>query len=248
MFKRPPPLFNRCVACFASSVDGKITAPPNHTDPHAWVKLGTPADLERLFRLRDVADVLCFGASTFRAWASVRRGLTHQANPLANPPIHVLFTQSWAIDWHAPCFVEWQTHQQNWSPFFVASTNLPPADLPIEILSFLHPIHLDASHSPAQQLARVKDAVTPFLTPNTLSTWMLEGGGQLFDFFLQAQAVDELHLTLTPQLIGGYSTPSLVGGAGFTPSNWASVSWTSVEHHPPELFLVGDVVYPPNTN
>ena len=74
-----PPLFHRCLACFASSVDGKITA--NSNDPNAWVKLGTSADLERLFRLRDTADVLCFGASTFRAWPSVRRGLTHQAEP-----------------------------------------------------------------------------------------------------------------------------------------------------------------------
>ncbi|MFN7311575.1 MAG: dihydrofolate reductase family protein [Vampirovibrionales bacterium] len=237
------PLFYRCVACFASSVDGKITAPPDPNTPDAWVKLGTPADLNRLFRLRDSAEVLCFGDSTFRAWASVRRGLTHQADASLTPPLHVLFTQSWAMDWQAPCFVEWQTHRKSWSPFFVASTNPPPADLPAEISSILHPILLDATHTPAQQLQAVKTAVDPFLKNAPTATWMLEGGGQLFDFFLQAHAVNELHLTLTPQLIGGISTPSLVGGAGFSPVSWATVAWTSVEHHPPELFLVGDVVY-----
>lgn len=236
-------LFHQCVACFASSVDGKITAPVSPDAPDAWVKLGTPADLNRLFRLRDSADVLCFGASTFRAWASVRRGLTHQADPCLAPPVPVMFTQSWSLDWLAPCFVEWQTHHADWSPFFVASTNPPPADLPCEILAFLHPILLNASHTPRQKLQAIKAVVDPFLKNAPNAVWMLEGGGQLFDFFLQAQAVDELHLTMTPQLIGGVTTPSLVGGEGFSPSLWASVVWMSVEYHPPELFLVGNVVY-----
>ncbi len=240
------PLFHHCVACFASSVDGKITAPPEQSTPDAWVKLGTPADLNRLFRLRDSAEVLCFGASTFRAWASVRRGLTHQADLSLAPPVPVLFTQSWAFDWQAPCFVEWQDHQAQWPPFFVASTNLPPADVPTEILAFLHPILLDATQTPRQQLHAVKRVVSPSLNNPATATWMLEGGGQLFDFFLQAHAVDELHLTLTPQLIGGSTTPALVGGVGFSPESWASVVWRLVEHHPPELFLVGDVVYPSN--
>jgi riboflavin biosynthesis pyrimidine reductase len=238
------PLFNRCIACFASSVDGKITAPLHPHTPDAWVKLGTSADLNRLFRLRDVAGVLCFGASTFRAWASVRRGLTHQADTSLAPPVPVLFTQSWAIDWQAPCFVEWKTQQARWSPFFVASTNPPAADIPSEILAFLHPILLDATHTPRQQLQTIKTTVDPFLKNPSTATWMLEGGGQLFDFFLQAHAVDELHLTLTPQLIGGITTPSLVGGAGFSPASWASIVWTSVELHSPDIFLVGDVTYP----
>ena len=236
--------FPRCIACFASSVDGKISAPPQPNNPNAWVKLGTPRDLHRLFHLRDSADVLCFGASTFRAWPSVRRGLRHQANTSLAPPVPVLFTQSWALDWQAPCFSEWHTYRDSWPPFFVASTQAPPASLPSKLREFLQPIHLEASQSPAQQLHAVKTAVNPSLTTPHTATWMLEGGGQLFDFFLHAHAVDELHLTLTPQLIGGTNTPALLGGTGFSPESWATVSWRMVEHHPPELFLVGELQYP----
>ena len=238
-------VFEHCLACFASSVDGKITAPSTAQNPDAWVKLGTAKDLARLFTLRNTADVICFGASTFRAWPSVRRGLIHQENQALMHPCHVLFTMSWHLDWQAPLFKEWAVHQALWGPLFIASSSPAPLDLPTEVRAFLQVIALDIHTSERHQLQQVKAAVDPFLAGKDSPTWMLEGGGQLFEFFLKATAVDTLHLTLTPQLIGGLHTPSLVSGSGFLPQAWPTVTWTDIEHHAPELYLTGAIQYAP---
>ena len=230
-----------CRACFASSVDGKLSAPPHLVDENAWVKLGTPKDLERLFRLRDEADVLCFGASTFRAWPSIRRGLRHQADLSLVPPIHVLFTVSWQWDWASPFFQEWEQHQHEWKPIFIASPEAKDACIPEAYRSFIHVIRLNPNDSERVQLACVKQVVEVHLKEVSTPQWMLEGGGQLFDFFLRADAVETLYLTLTPQLIGG-NAPSLVGGEGFAPHAWRCIEWTAVEHHPPEIYLTGRIV------
>jgi riboflavin biosynthesis pyrimidine reductase len=229
-----------CKACFASSVDGKLSAPPHLVDENAWVKLGTPKDLERLFRLRDEADVLCFGASTFRAWRTIRRGLTHQADLTNEPPAHVLFTVSWEWDWDSPLFQEWKAHQHDWKPIFIASPEVKDTCIPEAYRSFIHVISLNPKDSEQEQLTHVKHVVESYFANNTAPRWMLEGGGQLFDFFLRANAVDTLYLTMTPQLIGG-NAPSLVGGQGFAPNTWRHIEWTAVEHHPPELYLTGRI-------
>lgn len=43
-----------------------------------------------------------------------------------------------------------------------------------------------------------------------------EGGGELHGAFIQANLVDEVHVTLTPTILGGALAPSAVGGAGLS--------------------------------
>jgi riboflavin biosynthesis pyrimidine reductase len=228
-------MFKNCLACFASSVDGKITAARSEGE---WVKLGNPKDLERLFTLRDSADVICFGASTFRAWPGVRRGLNGQNIPSLMPARHVIFTRSWMLPWESDLFTEWADHP-DWPPILIASPSPMPLFIPDHAREVIEHIHLNDQATEAEQLQQVKES----LDIQDNQTVMLEGGGELFSFFLKAEAVTELHLTMTPQLIGGTSTPSLVAGDGFRADEWPVVAWTSVEHHPPELYLTGRCAY-----
>jgi riboflavin biosynthesis pyrimidine reductase len=45
---------------------------------------------------------------------------------------------------------------------------------------------------------------------------LVEGGGEVFAVFLEAGLVDEVHLTVTPYLIGGRRAPTLFDGAGIS--------------------------------
>lgn len=61
---------------------------------------------------------------------------------------------------------------------------------------------------------------------------LLEGGPQLFGEFVAAAEVDELFLTLSPQLAGraaGSGRPGLVEGVGFTPENAPWLGLASVK-------------------
>ena len=67
----------RMFACMASSLDGRIG--PSGVDH--FVALGSRYDLQHLVHLRDEADAVLFGASTFRAWPRVHWG-TDPKRPL----------------------------------------------------------------------------------------------------------------------------------------------------------------------
>jgi riboflavin biosynthesis pyrimidine reductase len=55
-----------------------------------------------------------------------------------------------------------------------------------------------------------------------------------------------LYLTITPLLIGGHQTPSLVGGEGFTKGTFPTLQWQSVEPVGDELFVQATIIYPKN--
>lgn len=65
-----------------------------------------------------------------------------------------------------------------------------------------------------------------------------EGGGVLNASFFEARAVDELHLTIVPRVLGGSSAQGIVGGDGFLPDAIPDGRLVRVEHVGDELFLV----------
>lgn len=224
-------------ACLALSVDGKLTAPTTPQQP--WVKLGTPADLERLFRLRDEHEALLFGASTFRAWPGVRwgwqarqeekQGLTGQT-----PPLHLLLTESWSLDWDHETFHLWEAH---WPKFYVLSSNPPPPparDCPCVVWVPL-PAHADAH--------MVAHTINELLQTQGVRRLLIEGGGEVVAQALQARWLQRVYLTLTPWLVGG-SVASLVGGAGWPLEQAPRLHWEEVRPCGDEIFLTGAVVYP----
>jgi riboflavin-specific deaminase-like protein len=73
---------------------------------------------------------------------------------------------------------------------------------------------------------------------------LCEGGGVLNAGFFAAHAVDELHVTLVPRILGGSTAPTLVGGDGFEPDAIPDARLVSCDRIGDELFLVYAFTWP----
>jgi riboflavin-specific deaminase-like protein len=69
-------------------------------------------------------------------------------------------------------------------------------------------------------------------------TVVCEGGGVLAADFFAAKAVDELHLTVVPRILGGSNAPTCVEGSGFEPDAIPDAQLKSVERVGDELYVV----------
>jgi riboflavin-specific deaminase-like protein len=67
---------------------------------------------------------------------------------------------------------------------------------------------------------------------------LCEGGGVLNARFLAARAIDELHLTVVPRVLGGSRAPTIVAGDGFEPGAVPDAKLAQVDRVGDELFLV----------
>jgi riboflavin biosynthesis pyrimidine reductase len=67
---------------------------------------------------------------------------------------------------------------------------------------------------------------------------LCEGGGVLNARLFEANAIDELYVTIVPRILGGESAPTLVEGEGFEPDAIPDARLASVERVGDELFLV----------
>src|ERR1700722_12046916 len=67
---------------------------------------------------------------------------------------------------------------------------------------------------------------------------LCEGGGVLNARFLAGGAIDELHLTLVPRVLGGAGGPTIVAGDGFAPGTLPDARLAQVDRVGDELFLV----------
>ncbi|HZK06229.1 MAG TPA: pyrimidine reductase family protein [Actinomycetaceae bacterium] len=177
-------------ANFVSSLDGAAT--------HAGLSggLNNEADKQVFDLLRRLSDVIMVGAGTVRiegygamrlpdyaaAWR-LERGLAPQ-------PVFALVSRSLALDPGSPVFT----------------------DAPVRPLVLTH---AGAPPDRRRALAEVADVVTcgtekveplalrAALVDRGLPQILCEGGPQLFGAFIEADAVDELCLTLSPVLEGG---------------------------------------------
>jgi riboflavin biosynthesis pyrimidine reductase len=73
---------------------------------------------------------------------------------------------------------------------------------------------------------------------------LAEGGGVLNERLFAARAVDELHLTLAPRILGGSDAPTMVEGDGFDADALPDGRLISCDRVGDELFLVYEFVWP----
>jgi len=233
------------VACLATSLDGKLTLPP-HTDK-GWTKLGTPADLHRLFEARNHAQALVMGASTVRAWPQLRWSLAQQQAQQAGvlwqtqtPLHHVILTREWKLTGEEALLQGWQAY---WPPLLIASPTPPPAHVLHHWPSVWQWLPLPVLGELPRETGEAQAYLAPIykhLGDMGVQQVQVEGGGQVVDIFATAGWLDTLLLTLTPWLIGGATTPSLrdgVGAMGLS-SAVAGVAW-QLQHCQP----LGNEVY-----
>ncbi|MCF7904664.1 MAG: RibD family protein [Candidatus Marinimicrobia bacterium] len=169
----------------ASTLDGKIG--PANTDH--FVALGSQHDLDHLVALRDQADAVLFGASTFRAWPKIHQG-TNPDQTLH----HFIMSRSLDLDPGSELF------QDPSVPVTIITSSDPgEREFPPHVALFQTPEDAPMSTILDHIRARGYDAL------------MVEGGGQVLGQLIAARAIQELYLTLIPQFIGQADAPGLLG-------------------------------------
>lgn len=166
--------------CLAVSIDGKIS-PPSQGD---FIRMGTDDDIKHLKKLRDEADAIIFGASTFRAYSKTRTSLNNK-----KPLIHCILTRSLDLPLDAPLFTESPS-----APVLIFTPNEAPEALKAQYPAHVEWYALDAE-TPAQSVLEV-------LAAKGIKRSQVEGGGEIVPMFLNEQLLDDIHLTLCPLFIG----------------------------------------------
>jgi 2,5-diamino-6-(ribosylamino)-4(3H)-pyrimidinone 5'-phosphate reductase len=208
----------------AMTADGKITSAARD-EP----RFTSSYDRRNMDRLRAEADALIVGAGTIRA---------------DNPPLHV----------RDP---EMQAHRQSLGKAdliqIVVSSTL---DLPDDCRIF------DGRHGRARIVVTVEDApagriaelarrveiwqvgrgrvdlqaLLQRLAERGVARVLVEGGGVLNWGFVEADLVDELHVTIAPTLLGGRDAPTLVEGPGLAMANQRRLKLLDLHREQDELY------------
>ncbi len=220
----------RIIACLAASLDGRIGSATNLKD-----RIGTPADLEHLLTVRNQADAILCGGETFRQHAAIRKG-----NRQERPPLQVILTQRFQLPPEAKLFQQSQVSTPPVPLLPVPILIVSPQQAPAEIRN-QYPNHVEwlatGDGNPVPTILKA-------LTDKGIQTLMVEGGGHIMNLFLQAQAIDELYLTVCPLLLGGQSDPSLVTGLGFPVAQAPRTEVIQAEWRGQELYLHLKLQYP----
>lgn len=210
-------------ACFATSLDGKISP----ADTTGYVRLTSTHDIEHLQALRETVDAVCFGGETFRAYPRPHRGRDRSI-----VPVHVILTESFNLPPGATYFM-------NQPP--VPTMIFSPAPAP-EAIRRQYPDHIhwhafpDPERPIQSMLARLKKI--------GIGSILLEGGGEIMAMFLKERAVEELYLTLAPLYLGGKGAPNILGDLALGLEDAIRTEMISMKRVGNELYLRLRLLYP----
>jgi len=199
----------------ATSLDGKIAT---HDRQHFY--LGTPADRREMQRLRKRADAVLMGASTLRAFKEplAVRGTKKQ-------PLNVVLSSS--LKGVSPSWKFFKRKDIRRVLFTGVAT--PVARLRkfegIADLAFLDP-----KKPLAGQIVRELERLG-------VKKLLIEGGGGVMWDFVREGLLEEINVTLTPWIVGGRDSPTLVEGEGFPAGGGQRLKIVRVKRVAQELFL-----------
>jgi riboflavin-specific deaminase-like protein len=187
--------------------------------------LGDDADLEMLLELRAIADAVLIGTGTLRVegyarliGSPQRRARREAAGLVADPPA-VLLSRSLALPWDAGLFADAD------QPVLVYTSETAEAPVP-ETVAPVEVVRL-AELTPAAMLADLRS--------RGIAALLSEGGPTLNSAMLGAGLVDELFLTIAPQITGEPEALRIVEGEGLAVPARARPVW--VLRARGELFL-----------
>jgi riboflavin-specific deaminase-like protein len=167
-------------------------------------ELGEEADLEMLLELRAIADAVLIGTGTLRAEGyarlvgSAERRARREAAGLAGDPVAVLLSRSLELPWDAGLFADPD------QPVLIYTGADAPAEVP-ETASQVELVRLERAE-PAAMLADLR--------ARGIAALLTEGGPTLNSALLGAGLVDELFLTIAPQITGEADAIRIVEGDG----------------------------------
>ena len=208
----------KVVSNTAISLDGRI-----NTRERRFAFFGSQHDHARMSRLRAEADAVLVGGATFRNWPHPALPDPVDRGKLHGRPWNVVVSRSLELPIEADFFSEPATR-----PLLLtrgaalAGRSLPDAaeaegwagegaDLPVAWI--------------LEQLAR-----------RGVEHLLVEAGGDLLFQFIAADALDEIHLTLCPLVVGG-DAPSLADGPGFDLASLRRFRLLAAEPVGDEVFL-----------
>jgi riboflavin-specific deaminase-like protein len=188
---------------FAITWDGRIT-----TRTRPGVNFSSKLDKRRLLEIRAAADAVMVSARTAAA-DHMTMGMPvaelrakRVARGLAEYPLRVLLSNSGRIDPELPVF------QKDISPIVIFSTARMPRRLQAE-LGTKAGLRLSVEGN-----VDLREMLRVLRKEYGVRRLHCEGGGEVFRSLLQADAVDEIFLTMCPRIFGGVKTPTLTGMPG----------------------------------
>ncbi len=229
------------VANFVATADGIAAFGDGRGEGAVAVSLHDAADRFVMALLRSAADCVLIGASTLRDDAhhqwTPRTPLPELADELARhrqrltgsdaPPLVAVVTASGRLPSDHPALVSPE------ADVLVITTREGASRLPA-----LHPRVRVAS--PAATGPIPVEAILEELWQRRSETVLCEGGPRLFGQLAAQGAVDELFLTVSPQLggrDGAEPRPGLVAGAAFSPAQAPRLALRSLRRSGDHLFI-----------
>jgi riboflavin-specific deaminase-like protein len=205
----------RVLCNMAPSLDGKI-APVHKNAPFAMSR--HPEDHRRMLSLRARAGAVLIGASNLRAddpdlMPNQLRVLVTRTGDGVEPTAKMFGTAlgGEAVVAHAATMTGRKRAELG-----TRATLVELGDSEVDVLRLL------------EWLARERGC----------EVVLCEGGGMLNAQLFAAGAIDELHVTVVPRILGGKSAPTMVDGEGFAPDAIPDARLASVDRVGDELFLV----------
>jgi riboflavin-specific deaminase-like protein len=207
----------------ATSLDGKIA-----TASREPFYLGTPADRRQMQVLRKKCDVLLMGAGTLRTYQKFC-GIRNA--PAKRQPANAIVSAS--LEGVSPKWPFFQDPELRRLIFVTSPKNLTPArrrafEKTSEIVE-LGPIT-------AQRPTAVW--ILEALQKRGYQRLLVEGGGEMMWHFASRNLIDEYNVTLTPKIVGGSDSPTLVEGKGFAPNDILELKLHRCRRLGDELYLV----------
>jgi len=204
----------RVVSNTAVSLDGRI-----NTRERRFTFFGSARDHARMSRLRAEADAVLVGGATFRNWPHPALPDDADRGQLKTRPWNVVVTRSLAVPLDSDFLREPAIR-----PLFVTRAGTVPERFAAEVEVW-----------PGEGDVPVR-WILERLAARGVERLLVEAGGTLLFQFLAADAIDEMHVTLCPMLVGG-DAPSLVDGAGFDRDEVRRLQLVASEVEGDEIFL-----------
>ena len=204
----------KVVSNTAVSLDGRI-----NTRERRFTFFGSARDHARMSRLRAEADAVLVGGATFRNWP-------HPALPdevdrprLKTRPWNVVVSRSLDVPLAPSVLAEPAIR-----PLFVTRAAAVEPGFPAAVEAWAG----DGDVPVGWILER--------LAARGVERLLVEAGGDLLFQFLAADAIDEMHVTLCPMVVGG-AAPTLADGAGFDRDDVRRLRLIASEVEGDEVFL-----------
>jgi riboflavin biosynthesis pyrimidine reductase len=228
---------------FVTTLDGVVALSDSDQSGGGEISGFNQQDQMVMGLLRAVADAIIVGAGTFRSARQHLWTAEHIYPPLADeyqqlrtrlgksgPPLNVIVTGSGALDMALPVF------QSGEVPVLVVTTQEGAQRIREHALPPL--VQVEATQQAGSISARVVLEAVRMLRRSEVI--LVEGGPQLMGDFFAERRLDELFLTLAPQLAGRDSSserPGLVAGKRFAPEHPIWGTLVSVKRGGSYLFL-----------